>query len=208
MSYSSLTLAQFIDTLARPEPTPGGGTASAVAGAFGAALLVMVAGLARSRTNAEEEKAALAGARAALTPLLTSFQSAADRDAAAFATVIAAYRLPKTTDEEKAARQAGIQQALRQATGVPLETLQMAARALDEAVHVARHGNRSAASDVGVAVLLLSAAAEGAMANVRVNLESLSDQAFRGHTEEEARVASERAASATAAARLALSDVG
>jgi formiminotetrahydrofolate cyclodeaminase len=207
-TFSSLTLSQFIDTLARPEPTPGGGTASAVAGALGTALLVMVAGLARSRTNTDEEKAALGRARAALTPLLEAFQSAADRDAAAFDGVVAASRLPKATDAEKAARQARIQAAYRDATAVPLETLELAARALDEAVHVARHGNRSAASDVGVAALLLSAAAEGAAANVRINLSSLSDTQWRARSEEDLRRLSASADTSAAAVRAALAAGG
>jgi formiminotetrahydrofolate cyclodeaminase len=204
-SFSTLPLSQFIDRLARPEPTPGGGTASAVTGALGTALLVMVAGLAKSRNNTGDEKAALARAREALSPLLQAFQSAADRDAAAFDSVLSAYRLPKTTDEEKGVRQASIQQAYREATRVPLETLEMAARALDEAVHVARHGNRSAASDVGVAALLLAATAEGAAANVRVNLGSLSDAGVRARFEEEARDLSARAATAAAEVHRALS---
>jgi formiminotetrahydrofolate cyclodeaminase len=84
----------------------------------------------------------------------------------------------------------------------------MAARALDEAVQVARHGNRSAASDVGVAALLLAATAEGAAANVRVNLGSLSDAGVRARFEEEARSLGARAAAAAAEVHRALAASG
>jgi formiminotetrahydrofolate cyclodeaminase len=186
MSFSTLTLREFIDRLASAEPTPGGGTASAVTGAMGAALLIMVAGLPRSRTNTDDERAALGDARARLVPIREALERAADEDAAAFDEVLAAYRLPKATDEEQTARKARIQQALTRATEVPLATLRLAADALDLAGAVARHGVRSAASDVGVAAGLLQAAAEGGAANVRINLGSLSDDAYRRRMAEEA----------------------
>ena len=91
---------------------------------------------------------------------------------------MAAYRRPKVTDEEKAARTSAIQAALRQATVVPLETLRACAAAMPLAAQVAEAGNRSAASDAGVAVGLLEAAAAGAEANVRINLEGLKDEGF------------------------------
>ena len=72
MTFSEMTVAQFLDALASPDPTPGGGTAAAVAGAMGTSLLVMVTGLAKSNTNTDDEKAALAGARQALQPLVAT----------------------------------------------------------------------------------------------------------------------------------------
>jgi glutamate formiminotransferase/formiminotetrahydrofolate cyclodeaminase len=92
---------------------------------------------------------------------------------------MAAYRLPKSTDDEKAARKAAIAGAMRGATEAPLETLKLAGAALEQGEVVARLGNPSAASDAGVGVGLLAAAAEGAAANVRVNLDGLADTAFR-----------------------------
>lgn len=179
MSFSSLTLAQFLDALASSAPTPGGGTASAVTGAMGTALLAMVAGLPKTRENTAEERAALDEARGRLLPLRAALERAADRDTEAYDVVLAAYRMPKATDEEKAARSAAIQAGFRAATEAPLETLRLAAEALEVGAIVARHGLPSAASDVGVGASLLVAAAEGAAANVRINLDSLKDQAFR-----------------------------
>ena len=197
---ADLTVAALLDALASPDPTPGGGTASAIAGAMGASLLIMVTGLAKSKTNTEDEKAALQAARRALEPLRAEMSRLADADSDAFDQVMAAYRRPKVTDEEKAARTSAIQTALRQATVVPLETLRACAAAMPLAAQVAEAGNRSAASDAGVAVGLLEAAAAGAEANVRINLEGLKDEGFIANVSSEAtRLAAELAAAARAA---------
>lgn len=174
-----MSVRQVLDALASPNPTPGGGTASAIAGAMGTSLLIMVTGLAKSRHNTDEEKAALAAARDALAPLGAQLMQLADADAQSFDRVMAAYRLPKNSDEEKAARTQAIQGALQGATTVPLETLRGCADALAHARVVAEHGNRSASSDAGVAVALLQAAAAGAHANVQVNLDGIKDEAFK-----------------------------
>ncbi len=200
-SFSDLTVRQFIDELASAAPTPGGGSAAAIVGALGTALLVMVSGLPKSRHGTDEDTAALAAARTALSPLLEAFQSAADRDTAAFDRVIAAFRLPKSTDDEKAARKVRVQEAYREATEVPLQTLRLAAGAIAEAAAVGRHGVSSASSDVGVAAGLLQAAAEGAAANVRINLGSLTDEAFRERAEAETADLLARAAADAAKAR-------
>ena len=180
-----MTVAQLLAALASPDPTPGGGTAAAIAGAMGTSLLVMVAGLAKSRNNLDDEKAALAQARAAIEPITSRLTELADADTHAFNDVMAAYRLPKATDQDKAARTRAIQAALRGATEIPLETLRACADALTHSRAVADYGNQSAASDVGVAIGLLKAAAEGAAANVRINLTGLKDEAFKGATEAE-----------------------
>ena len=198
--FADLTVAQLLDALASPDPTPGGGTASAIAGAMGASLLIMVTGLAKSKTNTDDEKAALQAARLALEPLRAELTRLADADSDAFDQVMAAYRRPKVSDEEKAARTSAIQAALRQATVVPLETLRACAAAMPLAAQVAEAGNRSAASDAGVAVGLLEAAAAGAEANVRINLEGLKDEGFNANVSSEAaRLAAELAAAARAA---------
>ena len=180
-----MTVSQLLAALASPDPTPGGGTAAAIAGAMGTSLLVMVTGLAKSKNNTDEEKAALANARTAIAPITSRLTSLADADAASFDAVMAAYRLPKATDDEKTTRTAAIQSALRGATEIPLETLRACAAALGHARAVADHGNRSAESDVGVAIGLLKAAAVGAAANVRTNLGGLKDEAFKAATESE-----------------------
>lgn len=182
MPFADRPLSSFLDALSSPEPTPGGGTAAAVAGAMGVSLLIMVTGLSKSKTNADAEKAALAAARAGLVPLCAALVSLADEDTKAFDEVMAAYRLPKGSDAEKAARAGAVQKALKGATLVPLRTLGACAEAMRHAVAVAESGNRAAASDAGVAVALLAAAGAGAEANVRINLDGLRDEAFRAST--------------------------
>jgi formiminotetrahydrofolate cyclodeaminase len=204
-AFSNLTLDRFLDALASARPTPGGGTAAAVAGAIGVALLVMVTGLTRSRHGTQDDRAALDAAGARLAPLRQALQAAADRDAVAFDAVMAAIRLPKGTDAEKAARTARVQAAYREAAEVPLETLRLITRALEDAAAVAAHGNPSAATDVAVAVTLLSAAAEGAAENVRINLEGLTDHPYRSSTDGEATNLLARVSAAARQARTALS---
>ena len=127
----------------------------------------------------------MSGARQALQPLVSALATLADADAAAFDQVMGAYRLPKATDDEKAARSAAIQKALQGATTVPLQTLRACAAAMAHAGTVAACGNRSAISDVGVAIGLLESAAAGAEANVRINLGSVRDQEFTSKAAEE-----------------------
>ncbi|MDH4063825.1 MAG: cyclodeaminase/cyclohydrolase family protein [Acidobacteriota bacterium] len=179
MSFSSRSVEDFLSALASPEPTPGGGTASAIVGAMGVALLVMVAGLTKTRANTDDERSTLVAVRASLEPLGRSLQACADRDADAFNQVMAGFRLPKATEDEKARRKAAIQAALKAATDVPLETLRLVTTAAEFGETVARHGNSSATSDVRVAAGLLGAAADGAAANVRTNLDGLADHDYR-----------------------------
>jgi formiminotetrahydrofolate cyclodeaminase len=199
--FADLSVAQFLDAIASPEPTPGGGTAAAIAAATGAALLTMVASLPKTRNKTENEAAALAAVRAALGPVRERLVSLADLDADAFEQVMAAYRLPKTTDQEKAARKDAIQRGLRAATDAPLETLRAAADAVSQARHVAAYGNLSALSDVRVALELLEAAAAGAAANVEINLASIGDEAYRKATASAAVEIANRVTEECAAAR-------
>jgi formiminotetrahydrofolate cyclodeaminase len=180
-----MTVARLLAALASPDPTPGGGTAAALAGAMGTSLLVMVTGLAKSKNNLDDEKSALATAKAALEPITARLTELADADTQAFDAVMAAYRLPKASDEDKAARTRAIQAALRGATEVPLETLRACVDAAAHGRVVANYGNSSAASDVGVALGLLKAAADGAASNVRINLAGLKDDSYTAATEAE-----------------------
>lgn len=177
--FADLTISAFIDALASSEPTPGGGTAAAVGGAMGAALLMMVAGLPKTRHNTDAERARLAEARAALTSVKGRLLALADTDTEAYNQVMVAYRQAKSTDAEKAQRKKAIQSAMKAATEAPLETLRTVAEAMSHAKNIAQCGNPSAASDVRVALELLEAAGSGAAANVDINLTSLDDDAYR-----------------------------
>jgi formiminotetrahydrofolate cyclodeaminase len=172
------TVTALLNAFASPDPTPGGGSAAALAGAIGASLLAMVAGLPKTRTGTPEERAALDHARVELVELQRELTGLVDRDTDAYDLVVAAYKKPKSTDEEKAARQAAIQAAMRVATEVPAETIQAAVRALQSARIVAQHGNPSAMSDVAVGATLLMSALQGGMFNVGVNIGSVKDAAI------------------------------
>ena len=176
--YSQMALADLLDGFASNEPVPGGGSASALAGAVGASLLMMVAGMSKTKSGTPEEVTDLAAASARLRPLRDRLAALVDRDSDAYAAVAKAFKLPKNTDEEKAARKNAVQVATRQATEVPLETMRACRDALRHSVIVARNGNRNATSDVGVAVRLLLAATAGAGLNVDINLSGLSDTAY------------------------------
>jgi formiminotetrahydrofolate cyclodeaminase len=171
-------LRDLLDAFASAEPTPGGGSASALAGALGTSLLVMVASLPKSRTNSDEDRAALAFAAGALTGVRQQLTEAIDADTDAYNQVVAAYRQPKANASETSARKANIERALHAATDVPLGVMRLSVDALKHAQAVARHGPRAASSDVGVALALLQAAIEGARLNVRVNLAGLTDTAY------------------------------
>ena len=180
--FADQTISAFNDALASSDPTPGGGTASAVAGAMGVSLLMMVAGLQKTRGNNDQERATLSEARAALTSVRDRLVTLADTDTEAYNTFIAAMRLPKATDAEKAARKQAMQQGTRAATEAPLEILRTVVEGIAYGKRIAQFGNPSASSDVRVAIELLEAAASGAAANVEINLTGIDDEAFRKST--------------------------
>jgi len=177
-SYRATALGDLLDAFASNEPVPGGGSAAALAGALGASLLVMVAGLPKTRTGAPEEAADLAEASARLRPLRDSLLALVDDDSRAYRAVLEAMRLPKATEAEREARRPALDAAMHEATRVPLETMRCCQQALRGALVVAAHGNRNAATDTGTAVELLAAALRSAGLNVDVNLKSLSDAAL------------------------------
>jgi methenyltetrahydrofolate cyclohydrolase len=175
---TSQPLREVISAFASSEPTPGGGSASALASSVGTALLAMVASLPRTRNQSEDDRTALAFAAGALTGIQHQLTEAIDADSSAYAQVVAAYRQPRATDAEKGARQAAVERALRLATDVPLGVMRLSVDALKHALAIAAHGHRAASSDVGVALALLQAGLEGARLNVRVNLGGISDRAY------------------------------
>jgi formiminotetrahydrofolate cyclodeaminase len=178
MSLTDRSVRDLLTAFSSPDPTPGGGSAAALASAVGASLLMMVAGLPKTRTGSDEERVALTAAGSVLAELRKALTEAIDADAAAYDQVVAAYKMPKASPDEQTARKAAIQQALRGATEVPRGVVRLSAAALAETIAVATHGHRAAASDVGVAVALLRAGARGARLNVEINIGSLSDAAY------------------------------
>ena len=183
--YATMALADLLDAFASNDPVPGGGSASALAGALGASLLLMVAGMQKTKSGTPEETADLAEAAARLRPLRDRLTMLVDKDSDAYAGIAAAFRLPKASDDEKVVRKDAIQSATRDATDVPLDTMRTCRDALRHASIVARNGNRNATSDVGVALELLMAGVKGAGLNVDINLAGLSDAQYVGRVRSE-----------------------
>ncbi|MCB0255305.1 MAG: cyclodeaminase/cyclohydrolase family protein [Anaerolineae bacterium] len=171
-------LDNFIDQLASGDPTPGGGSAAALAGAAGAALVAMVARLTVGRKryiDAEPQMQEIMQRAETLRARLTDL---VNEDAAAYNQVSAAYRLPKATGGEQAARAAAIQAGMQAASLTPLETAQACAEVISLAEQVVAQGNVNARTDGGVGALLAFAGLQGAVWNVEVNLPSIDDSGF------------------------------
>ena len=179
ISYSEYALIDLLDAFASNEPVPGGGSASALAGAIGVSLLLMVAGLPKTRTGAPEEATDLAEAAARLRPRRERLVELVDEDSDAYRALLAVFRLPKDTEAERAVRRESVQAAMRPVTEAPLETMRECQQALAGAVIVARNGHAAAATDVAVAVELLAAAVRGSAMNVDANLESVADAGYQ-----------------------------
>jgi len=204
VSFGEMAVADLMDAFASTDAVPGGGSAAALAGATGASLLLMVAGLPKTKSGAPEETADLAEAASRLHPLRDSLLELVDRDSDAYSQVMEAFRLPKSTDEEKEARKQAIERATRLATEAPLNTMRACQQALRGAVVVARNGNRRTTSDIGVGVELLRAALRGARLNVEIHLSSLDDAAYAARVRTELEQLERDAAADADTARRAL----
>ena len=174
----TLTVQQLLDAFASSEPLPAGGSASALAGASGASLLIMAATLPKTKNRTADEAAALAEAAASLRPLRDELTSLMDKDAEAYTSLLAALRLPKDSPDQATHRRSAIQDATRLATDVPLQTMRAGREALRLAVTVAANCARPATGDVAVALELLCAAVRGAGGAVDSNLPSMIDTEY------------------------------
>ncbi|MFI5006279.1 MAG: cyclodeaminase/cyclohydrolase family protein [Solirubrobacterales bacterium] len=172
----ALPAAELLDRFASPDPTPGGGSAAALAGALGAALVSMVCAMPKTRTGAAPERARLDAALAWAREAGERLRALVEEDTRAYDAVMAAYRLPKGTDEEKAARKAAIAGAMVRATEVPLETAEACLVVLKAAEEAVSHGNPNALSDARTAAALGWAGLVGAAENVRINAASLPEE--------------------------------
>ena len=173
--FTERTVADFLDTLASSEPTPGGGSTAALSGALAAGLVSMVCHLTVGKRRFRDVEATLRDVLTQAEALRLRLTELMERDAAAYAAVMSAYRLPKESPEEKEHRESAIQEALEQATLVPLEIAESCAQVLELALPAAELGNPWAISDAGAGALLAEAAIHAALLNVHINLRNQQD---------------------------------
>jgi len=171
-----MTLRDFQSALASSSPTPGGGTAAAVALGQAASLTTMVCDLTLGNDKWSSGWAVAEAAQTVAIPLLNKAGELAQADSDAFDSVMESFKLPKSTDAEKTERRDAIRKATLVAAEIPYETARSALALMKHLPELAKRGNGNAVSDVGVAGLLASAAAKGAVFNVEINLGSLPEE--------------------------------
>ena len=173
------TVEHLLEVLGSDAPTPGGGAAGAIAGATGAALIAMVGRLTIGKKGFEDVVERMRALVERADAARASFLELADRDAHAFDGVMLAFKMPKETDDEKAARSAAIQSGYEEAAAVPLEIARAAVDLMQLAEDATAMGNPQAASDGLSGSVELYCAALCAIANVEINAAALKDEARR-----------------------------
>lgn len=183
---AELTVKDFLDKVAGSEPVPGGGSVAALNGALACALSSMVVHLTTGKKEYQSSEQIMQLIRPAMVQKREDFVALIDKDAEAYNEVFTCFKLPKATEEEKAARSAAIQEATKHAALVPMEVARLALEIMKAIVDIARCGNRNAVTDACVAMMCARSAVLGALLNVRINLSSLKDEKFVSELQAEA----------------------
>jgi formiminotetrahydrofolate cyclodeaminase len=178
MNLTGLKVDAFIEKLGSDAPAPGGGSASALAGAVGISLTRMVAALTLGKEKYREHDQLMVEIMQKSEKLQEELLFSIDRDTEAFNGVTAVFSMPKETDQEKELRKVAMQLALQEATVVPFRMMGFALEALELTKKAVGKSNTNAASDLGVASLTLKAAVQGAWLNVLINLGGIKDEVF------------------------------
>jgi methenyltetrahydrofolate cyclohydrolase len=179
------SIDEFLDRLASSDPTPGGGSAAAVMGAAGAALVSMVCNVSIGKKGYEAAEPELRAVLEQSEALRRRLQAMVEDDVAAFDGLMAAYKLPKATEHEKARRADAIQASLERATQVPLDCARACAEVIALSRRAGEHGYRHVISDAGVGVSAAHAALRSAALNVFINAPALKDRAFAARAVDE-----------------------
>ncbi len=172
---TDLTVKDFLNKVAGSDPVPGGGSIAALNGALASALAAMVANLTIGKKKYAEVQEDMQAIAQEAERLMGDFTADIDRDSDAYDRVFACFKMPKETDEEKAARSAAIQEATKYAAQVPLEVARRACALMPLIAEVALKGNQNAVTDACVAMMSARNAVLAAVLNVRINLSSLKD---------------------------------
>ena len=180
VALKEMTVEGFLDTLASDAPAPGGGSAAALSGALGAALVSMVCELTRGKEKYAQHEALATETGCKAKTLMSSLMECVQKDTSAFDGVIAALKMPKGTDGEKAARSDAIQAAYKVAIASPEEIAEQCLEVMRLAKGMLHKCNANAASDLSVAALSAQAGLLGALENVAINLPSIKDAVYVG----------------------------
>lgn len=178
MSLIDLTVKGFTEKLASDAPAPGGGSAAALSGALGAGLVAMVCRLTVGKPKYVEHEALVKDVLAKSDALVTNLLDAIQKDTDAFDSVMAAFGMPKDTDEQKTARSAAIQAAYKVAIASPEATAEQCLAVMQLSESLLNKSNINAVSDLAVGAMQAFAGLKGALANVQINLPSIKDAAY------------------------------
>lgn len=173
------TIEEWLTDLASELPAPGGGAAAGMSAAMAAALVSMVCNLTIGKPKFAEHEAVMREALAEAERLRAEALQLAEDDAEAFSGVVAAYKLPKSSDAEKAARTAAIQAGLVEAAAVPLAVAKVSAQVIKVSGRILEGSNPNVVSDVAVAASAAKSALESAALNVDINVVAIKDPAER-----------------------------
>jgi len=178
-ALAGMQVNDFVDEVCSDSMAPGGGSVAALAGSLGAGLATMVANLTAGKKEMFERFEEMSALAVKGQSVKSRLVHAIDEDTEAFNRIIAAVRMPKKSDEEKAARAAATEAANQYSTMVPLHTAEACLEALKLAYEAAQKGNPASISDAGVAALMARAGFEGAMLNVKINLPGVESEEFK-----------------------------
>lgn len=178
--YPETPINEFLSKLASAAPEPGGGAAAALTAGTGAALVSMVANLTVGREKYAAVQTDMVQARDRADALRLELLAAIDQDAESFRRVMDTYKLPRETEEQKAARKAAMQQALREASEVPAGVIRLCEEVARWSKVVTEKGNVQLITDAAIAALLADSGAQSAALNVKINLGPIGDPAFTG----------------------------
>jgi formiminotetrahydrofolate cyclodeaminase len=176
--YIDGSIRGYLDDLASNKPAPGGGSGAAFMGGAGAALLGMVGNFTVGKKKYKDVEEEIKAILEKTESIRKKMMSLVDEDVKGYDVVTAAYAMPKSTDDEKKARSAAIQEAMKKALEVPLEICKAAHEGLGTCADLLAKGNKNLVSDVGVGALGLAAAYRGGLLNVEINLAYLKDEEF------------------------------
>ena len=172
------TVREFLEETASDSVTPGGGSAAALSGALAAALGTMVCNLTLGKEQYVNVKSEILEIKTKMESNLKRLTALIDEDANAFNDVMSAFKLPKSTEEEKTTRSNAIQEGYKKAINIPMETAKLSLQCLGLMSTLVLKGNQNAVTDAGTGALVALSAVRGAIYNIKINLTSVKDQDY------------------------------